>query len=106
MLDREGLEVYKYWEDRPQPVASDHADIHTIVYSVRGQEAVTAVVSYAREAADVTLKVDEKALGLDRGYSVTNAETAEPIDADGSSIRLRLKKHDIRVLRLKAGNAR
>jgi len=106
MLDREGLEVYKYWEDRPQPVASDHADIHTIVYSVRGQEAVTAVVSYAREDADVTLKVDEKALGLDRGYSVTNAETAEPIDADGSSIRLRLKKHDIRVLRLKAGNAR
>jgi len=106
MLDEPKLEVYRYWEDRAQPVITSDPDVHTIVYSVPGRVALVGVVGFAPADRDVTLYVDAKALGLDRGLSAVNAETGAEMRASGTEIRFRLKKHDIRVLRLTTGGGR
>ena len=100
LLDTPGLVVYRYWDERPQPVTTGNPDVPTIVYSVPGREAVIAVVSYAKEDAAVTLKIDAKALGFEAGCTVTNVET----DQAGSEFAL--KKHDIKVLRITPGGGK
>ncbi|OGV67639.1 MAG: hypothetical protein A3K19_14655 [Lentisphaerae bacterium RIFOXYB12_FULL_65_16] len=102
MLDKPGLVVYKHWEDRPVPVASDNPDVPAIVYSVPGKEALAALVSYSREDAPVTVSVDLKALGLEAGCAVTDAETGEKLALADGKLAFTLKKHDIRLLRLAA----
>ncbi len=102
MLDRPGLVVYKYWEDRPLPVATGRPDVPAIVYSVPGEEALAAVVSYARQDETVSATVDLGALGLAAGCSVTDAETGEALPLDGATVTFPLKKHDIRLLRFAA----
>ncbi len=102
MLDKDGLKVYKYWEDRPLPVATGRPDLPAIVYCVPGQEAVAAIVSYARQDEQVALKVDADALGFGDGYTVTDVETGKALSTAGGAIRFPLKKHDVRVLRFAA----
>lgn len=103
LLDTPGLQVYKYWEDRPQPVTTDHPDVQTIVYSVPGQEAVVPVVSYARQDATVTVTVDLKALGLEAGCKVLDSETNQELPLENGVITLPIKKHDLRLLRFTKG---
>ncbi len=98
MLDQPGLVVYKYWEDRPQPVTTDHPDLPTIVYAVPGQEALVAFVSYSREDVVATVSVD---LGLGAGAKATDLESGENFALDGGTFSLPVKKHDIRLLRFK-----
>ena len=99
MLDKEGLQVYKYWDERPQPVRAAQLGIVTIVYSLPGKEAIAAVTSYAAKDEQATLDVDLKALGLADGCAVTNAETGEALALDDGKLMFPLKKHDLRVLR-------
>ena len=99
LLDKDGLQVYKYWEDRPQPVRSAQAEFPTMVYCVPGKEAVAAVVSYSQKDEEVSLAVDVKALGLENGCAVVNAETGEALALQGGQVRFPLKKHDLRILR-------
>jgi hypothetical protein len=76
MLDKPGLQVYKYWQDRPQPAVTDDPELPTIVYSVPGQEALVAVVSYADQDRQATLKLDMQALGFAKANiaTATNAD--------------------------------
>ena len=102
MLDRPGLIVYKYWEDRPLPVSSGDADLPALVYSVPGQETVAVVVSYAREDRNATVTLDWKTLGLTAGAAVSDAETGTALTVTGNTVAFPLKKHDVKVLRITA----
>jgi len=101
MLGKPGLEVYRYWDERPQPVRTTNPDIPTIVYAVPGKEALAAVVSYARQDEQVAVRVDLKALKMAGDSVLTDAESGERfnLDADGG-FTLPLKRHDIRLLRV------
>ncbi len=101
MLDKDGLIVYKYWEDRPLPVNTGNPDIPAIVYAVPGKEALVAVVSYVRSDAHVSMTMDANALGL-ANFAATDAESGEAMKVDGGNISFPLKKHDIRLIRLLA----
>lgn len=104
ILDAPGLRVYKYWDERPQPVTTDTPDVQTIVYSVPGREAVVPVVSYARQDMTAGVKVDLEALGLDAGCKVVDIETDQPLPLENGVVVLPIKKHDIRVLRFTKGS--
>jgi hypothetical protein len=103
ILDEPGLTVYRYWDDRPQPVAATNPDVPTIVYSVPGKQAVVAAVSYSQKDENVTLAVDAKALGFAGAWRATDGETGAAVAVDGGKINFPLKKHDVRVLVLAAG---
>ena len=100
MLDELKLEVYRYWDERPQPVAATNADIPTIVYSVPGRKAVVVATSYSAKDETATLNVDAKALGLGDGCRVTDAESGKALELAGGKVVFPLKKHDVKVLRL------
>jgi len=102
MLDKPGLVVYTYWEDRPLPVTTGHPDVPAIVYSVPGKEALAAVVSYARQDERVTLSADLAALGLTAACKVADAETGEALALTDGTLTFTLRKHDIRLLRFAA----
>src|SRR5262249_22241525 len=93
---------YLGWAKSPAWAVFDQILIPTIVYSVPGKEAVVVAVSYSQKDEQVVLKVDAKALGFEAGYDVMDAETNEPVKADGGEIPFPLKKHDLRVLRFTA----
>jgi hypothetical protein len=99
MLDKPGLVVYKHWEDRPLPLTTGHPDVPAIVYSVPGQEALAAVVSYARQDEPLTLTPDLKTLGLSPACTVTDVESGERLALTDGKLGLALKKHDVRLLR-------
>ncbi len=100
MLDKQGLQVYKYWEDRPLPVATGDADLPAIVYAVPGSEAVAVVVSYAREDKELKAAFDLKALGLNGAVKIVDAESGAELKAANGAVSLPIKKHDIKVLRI------
>ena len=106
VLDEPGLTVYRYWDDRPQPVAATNPDVPTIVYSVPGKQAVVAVVSYSQKDENVTLAVDAKALGFAGAWRATDGETGAAVAVEGGKIAFPLKKHDVRVLVLAAEGAK
>jgi hypothetical protein len=105
ILDEPGLAVWRWWDDRPQPVAADSPDVPTIVYAVPGRRAVVVAASYAAADRNVTLTVDAAAMGLAGPLRVTNAETGEALPVAGGKVRFALKKHDVRVLRIEAGGS-
>ncbi len=100
MLGEPGLEVYRYWDERPQPVVADNKDLPTIVYSVKGKHAVFAVVSYVDGDANTTLTIDPVALGFTRGYKVIDLESGEEQKVEGNKLALAIKKHDLREFRI------
>jgi len=100
LVETPGLEVYRYWDDRPQPVATGHPDLPTIVYSLPGKEALIGVTSYAEQDVDATLTIDPKPLGLEAGYRVVDAETGDAVPTQGNALKFTLKKHDVREFRL------
>lgn len=103
MLDRPGLVVYKYWEDRPQPAVTGDPDLPTIVYSVPGEEALVGVVSYAREEREAALRLDLAALGLEAGCRAVDVETGEELPVTDGVVSFPLAAHDIRLVRLTGG---
>jgi hypothetical protein len=100
ILTRPGVQAYRYWDERPQPVASGNPDLPTIVYAVPGQEAVFAVVSYAVQDEQAALTLDAAALGMAGGVRVTDTETGEELAVRDGRVSFPLKKHDIRVCRV------
>jgi hypothetical protein len=102
-LDQPGLVVYKYWEDRPQPVRTANPDLPCIVYSVPGKVAVAVITSYAEKDEDVAVSVDARALGFTQGCIVTDAEGGAEWPLENGAMRFPLKKHDLKVLRFLPG---
>jgi hypothetical protein len=102
ILAQPGVEAFRYWDERPQPVVTGDPDLPTIVYSVKGREAVFAVVSYAETDKEAKVAVDPAALGFDRGYVLSDAETGQELPVAGNTVTFPLKKHDIRVCKVVA----
>ena len=61
ILAQPGCEAFRYWDERPQPVVTGNPDLPTIVYSVKGKEAVFAVVSYAEQDEEAQVSIDAAA---------------------------------------------
>ncbi len=105
MLRRPGrTEVYRYWDERPQPVSAGDRDLPCIVYARPGEETFVIVTSYREAESEVALTVDAAALGFGAGFAARDMETGEPVtpDADGR-LRFPLKTHDVRGLKLTRG---
>jgi hypothetical protein len=100
MLDKEGLQIFKYWDERPQPVKAADADIVSIVYSVPGKDAVAALTNYSAKDEDASVTVDAKVLGFAGGCTVTNAEGGAELPLQDGKVVLPLKKHELKVLRI------
>ena len=100
MLDQPGLQVFKYWEERPQLVKAANPDVVSIVYSVPGKVAVAAITSYAEKEVDATVSVDAKALGFGDECTVTDVEGGAELPIANGLLQLPLKKHELKVLRL------
>jgi len=100
LVETPGLEVYRYWDDRPQPVVADSPDLPTIVYALKGKEAAFAVVSYAEKDLEAAITIDAKALGFDGGYRLLDAETDKEVPIEGNKLKLTIRKHDVRELRM------
>ena len=66
LLDAKGLQVYRYWDERPQPASTGDPDLPLIVYSLPGKEALIEVTSYADHDANVTLRLDTKRWASER----------------------------------------
>jgi hypothetical protein len=103
MLDEPKLEVYRYWDERPQPVAATHRDVPTLVYSVPGVKALVVATSYAATDESVTLNVDLQALGLPADCRVEDAETQQALPLKDGKLTFALKKHDVKLLWLRPG---
>jgi len=100
LLDMPGLQVFKYWDERPQPLKAANPDVVSIVYSVPGKLAVAAITSYAEKDEDAQVSVDAKALGFPDGCIVTSAEGGAELTVENGVIQLRRKKHELKLLRI------
>ncbi len=101
LLDDPKLEVWRYWDERPQPVSANHPDLPTIVYAVPSRQAVAAVVSYAEKDMPTTLTINPASMGFSGAYAVTDVETNEVLPVKDNRVSFTLKKHDIRELRIR-----
>jgi hypothetical protein len=98
LLDTPGFEVYRYWDERPQPVVADSPDLPTIVYSLKGKRALVGITSYAEQDATAKLTIDPAALGFEQGYTVTDVESGETLPVQANHLTLPIRKHDVREL--------
>lgn len=99
LLDKEETQVYRYWDDRPQPVRSLNPDIVCIVYSLPAKAAIVAMTSYSTKDETVAVAVDAKALGFPSGCVVTDVESGSELPIENGAITLPIKKHDLKLLR-------
>jgi len=99
-LGEKDLEVYRYWDERPQPVRSDSPDLPTIIYSIRGKQALFAVTSYAEQDVATNLTIDAAALGFKGGCKVVDVESGEELPVKDGRLSFLLKKHDVRECRI------
>ncbi|MBC7286541.1 MAG: hypothetical protein H5T86_00550 [Armatimonadetes bacterium] len=97
MLSEPDLQVFRYWDDEPQPVVASNPDVLTIVYVARGKRALCAAVSYAEQDVAAELTIDASALGLANGFRVVDAETGKEMAVEGRRLPLEIREHDIRM---------
>jgi hypothetical protein len=118
IIGQSRYDVYRYWDERPQPAVTDSKDLPAIVYSLKGRETVVAVVSYAEQDAEAALTMDPTALGFAKGCRVQDIETGQemPVGQGGQAIGetapgvgragtgnvmpFTVKKHGIRMFRI------
>jgi len=100
LLDDEDLEVYRYWDERPQPVIADNPELPTIVYCIPGREAVVVVTSYEEEDVQATINIDSKAMGFTGDYRLVDVESGVEVPTQDHKFSFPLKKHDVREFRI------
>ncbi len=100
MLDEKNLEVYRYWDERIQPIIADNTDLPTIVYSVPEKEAIFVITSYAEQDAQANIKIDTKTLGFTNSYKVIDVESGEEMSIKDNTLSFTLRKHDVREFRV------
>ena len=99
----DGVEVYRYWDQRPQPVRASSPDLRTIVYSRKGAEAIVAIASFSDNDEQAELTIDPAALGFAGGYRAIDVETGREATVSGDRLPLALKRHDLKEFRLLPG---
>ena len=96
------VEVFRYWDSRPQPVSSDDPDLPVIVYVRKGVEAIVVLTNYGKTDKSVHLRISSPELGLGSDYTATDLETHETSKVRGDNIEFTLGKHDLKAFRLTA----
>jgi hypothetical protein len=96
------VEVYRYWDERPQPVVASSPDLPTIVFSRKGREATAVITSYSEQDETAEVTIDPATLGFTQGYEVTDVESGERLNVANNTVTFPLKRHDVRELRLTA----
>ena len=100
MCQQPDIEVYRYWDERAQPIKATSPDLLTIVYSRKGKEAIVIVSSYSGKDEDAVLTIDTATLGFPYGYTVLEMEKNTIVEADDDHLSFSLKKHDFRQFKL------
>jgi len=100
ILAEQDVDAYRYWDERPQPVKTNSAELPAIAYVVKGKKAIVAVTSYTEKDADVTVEIDPTMMGFLKGYRIVDTETGEQFDVKNNSIRFPLEKHNMRILEI------
>ncbi len=94
------VEVYRYWDERPQPVVASCPDLPTIVFSLKGREAIVVITSYSEQDETAEVTIDPATLGFVEGYAVTDVETGERLPVTMNRLRFPLQRHDVREFRI------
>ncbi len=100
MSEKPGVEVYRYWDERQQPVFAANPNLPGIVYVLKGKEALFAITSYAQKDETAEVTILPRLLGFKGSYQVIDVETGRPLPVSGNKIKFLLKKHDLREFRL------
>ncbi len=98
---RPGVVVYRYWEERPQPVAADDPDLPGIVYSVPGEEALCVFTNFAGESREARVRIDLGALGLQGPCETVDIETGARQDVRPEGLCFTLRSHDLKAFRVR-----
>ena len=95
------LKVYRYWDDKPQPISTGNPNIPCIIYSEPGKEALCILTGYSDNDEDVTLRIiDPRALGLPVSPLAMDVESGQSLPVNNGVISIRLKRHDVLEIRL------
>ncbi len=100
ILRAPGVQITRYWDERVQPIKTTDPDLPTITYSVKGKEAVFAIVSYAGSDEMADIHIDPHALGFAGPYRILDTETGQEIPQTNDRIALPIRKHDLHIFRL------
>ncbi len=101
LLHQPNLQVFRYWDEKPQPIKTDNPDLPSIVYAVPGKQAIAAIVSYADKDETARVTIDAKTLGF-KNYIVTDAESEAELKVENNTVSFPLKRHDLKLLKVTA----
>lgn len=99
-VQRPGVEVYRYWDKRPQPMRTADPELPAIVFVDPGKETLCAITNYAAEERTAELVIDLAALGFPAGCLITDTETGKTMPLTGNKLAITLKGHDLCLLRV------
>ena len=100
MSEKPGVEVYRYWDERQQPVFASNPNLPGIVYLLKGKEALFAITSYAQQDETAAVTILPRLLGFKYGYRMIDVETGKEMPVKNNRVKFLLKKHDLREFRL------
>ncbi len=100
LVQHDDVEVYRYWDERDQPVTANDADLPTIVFVRRGIEAIWVTTNNAPEPKSPQVHMDLKAMGFAGACRLVNIETGDQQVITGQPLSLELASHDLRAFRL------
>lgn len=101
LLGQPNLQVFRYWDEREQPIKTDNPDLPAIVYALPSRQAIASVVSYADSDKTARVTIDANALGF-KDYTVSDAESGAVLPVENNTISFPLKKHDLKMLKVVA----
>lgn len=99
-VQRDEVQVYRYWDERPQPVRSDDPALPTIVFVQPGVEALWVITNYAPETRRATVRIDLRAMGLADPCTLVDIEDGRRVELSGGQLHFKLGAHDLRAFRL------
>ncbi len=97
---KQGCEVYRYWDARPQPVKATDPDLPTIVFSRKGIETIFAITNFTPEDKTADVAIDAGTLAFAGKYRVVDMESGGEIPVRKNHVRFPLKAHDLREFRI------
>lgn len=94
------VEVYRYWDQRVQPMVSENTNLPGIVFVRKGVETLFYITSYAQQDEQAIIHIDAIALGFTGEYYVTDLESREKLAVENNVLQFTIKMNDLRGFRL------
>jgi hypothetical protein len=102
MLQRPGFRVYRYWDEGPMPVKTNHPKILWIAVGVPGERFIVVLTSYLQEDRYTRITLDPEVMGFTGGFRVRNWETTGTLVPRDQTVTMRVPKHDAVILEIDA----